>query len=214
MLAIVAHTARAEQAHHLMDTVGAAYMHIDDGTLGCNKNHVKVWTWLAEHCHTGWATVLEDDAQPIDDFTHQHQQALNAAPADTPAISWYLGRERPPHWQPNINRALKNATADDACWITTQPVLHAVAISIRHHHIPAMLTHIGKLPPRMPIDEAITHWLHNNGKMRCLYSVPSLVDHADGETLFRHPDKHPRTPGRKAHLTGTRTTWTPRTVTM
>jgi hypothetical protein len=45
-----------------METVGAAYISIDNGTLGCEGNHRKVWQWLNDHATTKWVVVLEDDA--------------------------------------------------------------------------------------------------------------------------------------------------------
>jgi hypothetical protein len=39
------------------------------------------------------------------------------------------------------------------------------------------------------------------------YTVPSLVDHADGPTLVQHRDSSVREPGRVAWKTGTRRKW-------
>ena len=93
MIGIVAHTARAEHAHTLMDQVGAAYISIDNGTLGCNGNHKQVWTWLNNHTDE-WAIVLEDDSLPTPDFRDQASQALKVTPS--PVVSFYLGKHHMP----------------------------------------------------------------------------------------------------------------------
>lgn len=214
MIGVVAHTARAEAAHTLMDTVQAAYLSMDDGTLGCNDNHKKVWAWLHNHReHHQWLTVLEDDAVPQPDFVYQLNNALAATDADV--VSTYLGRHHIPtlDWEVRKQQAIDAADNAGAHWIHSNHLLHAVAVSIRTTHTEAMWRHITKLPPMMPIDEALTHWILNNG-LTVAYTWPSLCDHADTPTLFRHHDKLPRPPGRIAYRTGTHTTWNSKAVTM
>lgn len=212
MIGIVAHTARAEQAHELMETVNAAYMNIDDGTLGCNGNHKQVWTWLNNHTDD-WAIVLEDDSLPSHDFRAQAQQALAVAPS--PVVSFYLGRHHIPTLdiERDKQQAITKAESADAHWITSRQLLHAVAVAIHKDHIQSMLTYINHLPDFFPIDEAISHWATST-MIDIGYTWPSLIEHADQPTLFRHHDKLPRTPGRVAYRTGRHTTWTDRAVTM
>lgn len=215
MLGIVAHTQRAPQAHQLMADTKAAYMNIDGGNhqLGCNANHKKVWTWLAQHCKDEWAIVLEDDAVPVKHFVEQTQAALAQAPS--PVVSLYFGKHHIPTLDIEVQKrqAVAKAQAADAHWITSRQLLHAVAIAIRTEHIADMLAHINTLPDFFPIDEAISHWTSNN-HIDAAYTWPSLVDHADQPTLFRHHDKMDRPPGRVAHLVGTRDQWTDKSVTL
>ena len=212
MIGIVAHTARLTQAEHLADLVAADYISVDDGTLGCNGNHKKVWTWLNNHTDE-WAIVLEDDSLPTPDFRDQASQALAVTPS--PVVSFYLGK----HHMPTLDierdkqQAITKAQAADAHWITSRQLLHAVAVAIHKDHIAAMLAHITQLPELFPIDEAITHWATSN-TIDVAYTWPSLVDHADHPTLFRHLDKLPRPPGRVAYTTGGHDTWTDRAVIM
>jgi len=213
LIGIVAHTKRAEQAHTLMDEVRAAYTHIDDGTLGCDRNHRRVWQWLLQHSTNEWCIVLEDDALPVEGFISQAEQALAVAPS--PVISFYLGRHHIPtlDWEQRKQQAIARADQADAHFITTNHLLHAVAVAIRTDAINSMQHHLNQMPDLFPIDEAITHWIQNTGQ-DVSYTWPSLADHADQPTLFRHRDKLPRPPGRIAYRTGTRTTWTDRAVTM
>ena len=113
MIGIVAHTARAEHAHTLMDQVGAAYTSVDNGTLGCNGNHKQVWTWLNNHTDE-WAIVLEDDSLPTPDFLHQATQALAVAPS--PIVSFYLGKHHIPTLdiEHHKQQAITKAQAADA----------------------------------------------------------------------------------------------------
>lgn len=207
-VAVVAHTARAEQAHQLQDTVRAAYLSMDNGALGCENNHRKAWAWLAGR-DTDWSIVLEDDAQPVTGFREQAAQALAAAP--TPIVSFYLGRLRPPHWQPQIEHAITKAQQENACYITSTHLLHAVAVAIKTEHIPDMLD-LTKNSIH-PWDYRVGAWAQYNWPQGGItYTNPSLVDHADTESIARHPDRKPRTPGRKAWTVGTRPTWTTKAV--
>ena len=209
MIGVVAHTARAEAAHRLMETVGAAYMSIDDGTLGCEKNHHKTWTWLAEHNRDEWCVVLEDDAIPVPQFTTQLASALDAAPASI--VSLYLGRKRPPHWQNAIDTATHNADQADACWITAPQLIHAVAVAIKTSLIPGMLELTGR--SIRPWDYAIGEYAQRNNEP-VLYTWPSLFEHADQPTVAKHRDREHRHPGRTAWKTGTRTIWNNTSVNM
>lgn len=205
MLAIVAHTKRAEQAHHLMETVGAAYMTIDNGTLGAERNHTKAWTWLRDNATDDWCIVLEDDAVPVTGFRHQLSEALQQAPTPT-VVSLYMGRKRPPHWQQHLKEATEKATNNpDVSWITGTHLLHAVGIAIKTDLVADMLTHTATT--RYPWDYRVAAWALTR-KHPIHYTWPSIVDHADQPTVTRHPDKMPRTPGRTAWMAAPRTTWT------
>lgn len=207
-IGVVAHLERADQAHKLMDALPAAYMSMDNGSLGCEANHRKAWTYLAGK-KTEWGVVLEDDALPVTNFREQAEQALAVAPS--PIVSFYLGRHRPPHWQSTIHQATDKASADDACFITSTHLLHAVAVAIRTDLIADMLTHTETSV--RPWDYAIAAWAVD-GDISVSYTWPSLVDHQDGPTVVKHPDGKARTPGRVAWRVGVRDTWTTTAVTM
>jgi len=207
-IAIVAHTARLEQADGLAAKVNANAVLVDDGTLGCNANHRRAWERLAEG-DSEWSLCMEDDALPVDGFNEQLEQVLAVAPS--PVVSLYLGRLRPPHWQHRIRNTLANT---DAHWLTAPALLHAVAVCIRTEILPLMLhgspTH-KPMDAHKPIDEAIGTYARRNG-IKVAYCNPSLVDHADQGTLIAHPDRQPRKPGRVAWRVGTRDMWTSSTA--
>ena len=212
-IAVVAHTARLEQAHHLANHVNANYISVDDGTLGCELNHRKCWLWHLENTTTEWCINLEDDAVPVENFPQQTHQALSAAPA--PIVSLYLGRHHIPtlDWEQRKQHAIAQADNNNAHWLTTNTLLHAVAVAIKRNVLHHIITHTMRLPDFLPNDEAITHYAMNN-RATIAYTWPSLADHADQPTLFKHHDKLPRPPGRVAYRTGTHQTWTDKAVTM
>lgn len=212
-IGIVAHQARADAAHELQTQAHAAYLSMDNGTLGCEGNHRKVWTYLSKQ-QTDWGVVLEDDALPTPGFNTQLDQALTAAP--TPIVGLYLGD--PSYWGndwPQRSNSIRHAAAQadhtDACFITTQHLIHGVGIAIHTDLIPDMLAHTQGT--KRPFDYAITDWC-NTTHLHISLTWPSLVDHADGPTLINHQDGRQRRKPRKAYRCGTRTEWTSKTVTM
>lgn len=209
-IGIVAHTARAARSHELMHGVGAAFCSIDNGNLGCGGNHRKVWRHLSKRfaAHKTWLVVLEDDAVPVEGFAEQLEAALNVHAA--PVVSLYLGRLRPPHYQYLIEPAVKRADEQDANFIVSPHVLHAVGLAIRSDLVADMLDNLDE---ELPIDEAIGEWV-NKRHYRCAYTYPSIVDHQDGETLLTHRDQQPREPGRVAWRFGVRDNWQNTTMEM
>jgi GR25 family glycosyltransferase involved in LPS biosynthesis len=193
------------QARQLSDAVGPAHIAIDDGALGCEGNHHRVWRQLS-HSDTTWTVVLEDDALPVDGFREQLGSVLAAAPA--PIVSLYLGRSRPPQWQQRIERATYAATVRDACFIVHSRLLHCVGVAIRTAMVGDMIDAIGGNACRgLPIDEAISAWARAN-RYGVAYTWPSLVDHANGPTVAFHRDRAPRNDlPRRAWRTGTRSHW-------
>jgi GR25 family glycosyltransferase involved in LPS biosynthesis len=178
-------------------------MHMDNGTLGCDKSHRKAWSYLSGK-NTDYSVVLEDDAVPVDGFRAQLEQVLTLTPE--PIVSLYLGRSRPQHFQPRIALATQNANRVDASFITASHLLHAVGVAIRTDLLPTIL-----LDNRSPIDEALTGWIRRE-QLHVAYTWPSIVDHRDEPTLVKHADGVPRNQHRTAWWCHTRDHWTDRAV--
>jgi len=210
MIGIVAHTARAEESHDLMETVAAAYLSVDDGSMGCEQNHFRTWKWLADHTNDDWCVVLEDDAQPIPGFTEHLAAGLEHAPS--PIVSLYRGHNvNNPAAEHTGLHATTKANQQNASWITSRLLLHAVAVAIRTELVTPMLDHITTI--RLPIDEAISHYAAKTRTM-VAYTHGSLVDHADTPSVItKHRDKLPRPPGRVAYQLGA-PQWTDKAVTL
>jgi hypothetical protein len=190
---VVAHHTRRRMADQLAAQTDATYVSVDDGTVGANVNHQKVWTYLA-NLDTEWSLCLEDDAVPVGGFTVHTAAALTHAPA--PIISFYLGTGRPPHWQNRISDAVAKADVNQTAWIMSTHLLHAVAVAARTELIPGMLTYLARRR-YYPIDEAITQWARRTNQP-IAYTHGSLVDHMDGPTIERHRDGQPRLEARHA----------------
>lgn len=212
-IGVVSHIKREAMATQLASDVEADFPpFIDDGTLGCEGNHRRVWTALAD-TDSEWCLVLEDDALPVQGFRTQVAAALTATPTDV--VSLYLGTGRPVWFemggrgsaqrlQPLIARTLDTT---QACYLTAPKLFHAVAVAIRTPLVPSMLRHTEHSPK--PIDFAIGDWCISEGHT-VAYTHPSLVDHLDEDTVItKHHDGEPRLQPRKAHRIGKRTTWHP-----
>jgi hypothetical protein len=198
-IAVVGHTSRLAMIETLAAAVEPAFITIDDGTLGCTKNHRCAWEALQRN-DRGWVVVLEDDAVPAAGFRDQLDQALAVAPS--PVVSLYLGRSRPRRPQAAIAELVRNGC--DACWIVADEGFHAVGIALRGDCIGAMLH---AAPMFLPIDKA-TGMAARRLRVSVAYTWPSLIDHADTEpAITAHPDGQPREPGRAAWRAGGRDTW-------
>lgn len=206
-IVIVSHQSRRDMAQHLADRVMADHIFEDNGNLGCEANHRQAWEWHQHNTPEGWAVVLEDDAEPINNFRAELNRALAAAPTDI--VSLYLGRQRPfGGWQSRIRLATTEAKRTGAHWIRSNHCLHAVAIAIRTDLLPTL-----QLNTNLVADDAITAWAQHH-RHDIAYSWPSLVNHNDGQSITEHRDRRPRTPGRIAWATGTRRRWNSRTIEM
>lgn len=202
-IAIVAHKDRAVMAEKLASEVAADHVSLDNGNRGAGANHRAAWAWHVAH-PADWAVTLEDDAIPCKDFRQQVTAALEQAPAHV--VSLYLGRSRPQGWQDTIERALKRAALQRACFITDKHSLHAVGMATSRRTIQMMLYAL-TLYSVYPPDEAISLYTYRN-QIDVAYTVPSLVDHADETSLIEG-----RMPcGRVAWKWGTRRKWTSETV--
>lgn len=183
---VVGHHARRQQAEALTSAIGA-HLLIDGGNHGANWNHRRAIEWAAEQpCRV---VVLEDDALPVEGFTEKVTDWLVRFPDDM--LSFYLGTGRPPQYQKEIADWLIVADKSRADFITLQRLIHGVCYSIPPQHLNRVLSrwHSSK-----PADYAVGDaW---GGSV--IYPCYSLVDHADGEPVERHPDSAPRTERRRA----------------
>lgn len=208
-IGIVAHSARVERAHALFDAVKADYCNVDDGTLGCAGNHLKVLGELAGY-DTGWSVVLEDDAEPVSAFRVEIAQAVRHTPA--PVIGLYLGTGNPSgQVQRQMRAALMTAQRRNLAWITADCLIGSVGYAIRTSLIEAMLPELvetlGAAEQRYARVEyplAVSRWAQN-WEMPICYTVPSLVDHADDTPIGYGPDE--ARSERRAWSCGTRQNW-------
>lgn len=217
-IGVVAHHTRHDRASRLADLVSAEMVALDEtGGLGAGSNHEVAYEWLAESGQP-WSVLLEDDAMPVKNFRQQLGAVLAASP--TPLLSLYLGRGRPPHWQPSIAQVITS----DAHFLLGGELLHHVAVAIRTPLIPALLAFIradsGYSSRKIPIDEAVGRWARA-AAIPVGYAHPSIVnhDHTLETVIRRHVSQHRGETGkrgrreqRKAWAFGTRQSWTSSTA--
>lgn len=195
---IVAHTARASQALRLAENLGAQ-IHWDDGSLGEWGNHRRALETAALSDATH-AVILQDDALPVPGFASHVEVAIKQFP-DNP-ISFYLGTSRPPNWQRFLRYAVIEADETNASWLSCSELLHGVAIALPVKDIRELLRWASTLD--LPYDERLGAWYRLQGR-QVMYTWPSLVDHADENTLIAHADGQTREAPRKAWRVGTPT---------
>ncbi|MBY4585244.1 hypothetical protein K6M48_12640 [Enterobacter hormaechei] len=183
---VVGHHSRTGHAQRLAALLDA-HLLIDDGSHGANWNHRRALEWASEQ--TCRVVVVEDDAMPVDLFFTPVTSWLKRFPDSL--ISFYLGTGRPPQYQIQIAERLIVADKTQADYITLPRLIHGVCYSVPPEHVHRVLS---RWDNSKPADYAVGDaW---GGSV--IYPCYSLVDHADGEPVERHPDSAPRTERRRA----------------
>lgn len=183
---VVGHHARREQAEKLAESL-AAYLLVDEDDFGANWNHRRALEWAAGQ--NNLVVVVEDDALPVEGFQALATEWLSRFPDSL--ISFYLGTGRPPQYQLEIATKLIAADRERADHITMQRLVHAVCYSVPPKLLPKVLAcwDVSK-----PADYAVGDAC--GGPV--IYPCNSLVDHADGLPVEKHPDRQPRRERRRA----------------
>lgn len=179
--AVVGHHTRRAQAEALAERLSAT-LFVDELTLGANFNHLRALNWGATL--TGHLIVVEDDALPVEGF----EAAAEAWIADHPddLTSFYLGTGIPLHYQPRIAAQLAEVDAGTRECVSFGTLLSAVAYAIPCSAV-ATLKHNPRGVPDITFG---TTWFKTHHRP-ILYTVPSLVDHTDGESIAQPNNRHP-----------------------
>ncbi|MEG6036106.1 hypothetical protein [Enterobacter kobei] len=183
---VVGHHSRTGHAQRLAALLDA-HLLIDDGNYGANWNHRRALEWASEQ--TCRVVVVEDDAMPVDLFFTPVTSWLKRFPDSL--ISFYLGTGRPPQYQIQIAERLILADKTQADYITLPRLIHGVCYSVPPQHIERVLS---RWDSSKPADYAVGDAYGG----AVVYPCYSLVDHADGESVERHPDAAPRAERRRA----------------
>lgn len=181
-VAVIGHHSRQAQAEHLTATLNGR-LFLDEAEHGARWNHDRALQW--GRALQGHLLVVEDDAIPSPLFLEHATQWVQNNPDDL--TSYYLGTGYPPSYQPQIERLL--AKAVDRIHLPT--LIHAVAYSIPCRRIPS----VGPGKADLALGKA---WRQATGRP-ILYTVPSLVDHADTDSI---QNAGHRTLPRRAHRIG------------
>ena len=183
---MVGHHSRTGDAQRLAALLDA-HLLIDDGNHGANWNHRRALEWASEQ--TCRVVVVEDDAMPVDLFFTSVTSWLNRFPESL--VSFYLGTGRPPQYQMQVAERLIVADKTRSDFITLPRLIHGVCYSVPPQHIERVLS---RWDSSKPADYAVGDAYGG----AVVYPCYSLVDHADGEPVERHPDSAPRTERRRA----------------
>ncbi|CAM4402254.1 Glycosyltransferase [Citrobacter portucalensis] len=184
--AVIGHHSRYKQVSRLAELLGDVLL-IDSGDHGANWNHRRALEWASwQDCRV---VIIEDDALPVSNFVERVSEWLNRFPETL--VSFYLGTGRPPQYQMQIAERLIVADKTRADFIMLPRLIHGVCYSVPHQHIERVLS---RWDSSKPADYAVGDAYGG----AVVYPCYSLVDHADGEPVERHPDSSPRTERRRA----------------
>ena len=185
--AVVGHHSRRESATKLARSLNAA-LAMDEGGTGSLRNHDLAWM-MAYNPDADWIVVLEDDAILLNDFERHVQEALQHVPRDG-AVSFYTGTGQPFRYP--VSAAVKKALRRGASWLRANSLYWGPAVALPVHHVQPMLRFVKDID--RPYDQRLGLYLLAN-RYPCFYTMPSLVDHQDGESLIQASDRT-----RKAHV--------------
>lgn len=174
----------------IIDPVG------DGSERSATDNHVRAM--LSVGPTDDWVVILEDDADPIDDFQSVLRAQLSEAPTPS-VVSLYLGQGRPKMIQKSLGLAI-NGLPDTTSWLKSSSLHWGVGVCIPGDLVDSVAEYA--LSSSRPWDQAVGLWAMTNN-VPVLYTWPSLVDHIDEETTIVHADGQEREPGRKAWRVGT-----------
>ena len=192
-IAICAHVARTRQALALAVQMRAPVA-MDDGTWGSNANHDRAFQYAYDaNPDSDWCLLVEDDAIPV--TPGRITDCLANCPTD--AASLYLGTSYPRWEQPRVTRGMRYD------WIIADIFLHGVAMAVRTHRVPTMLTDAQAITA--DADRRYGLALQLQG-VKVSHTTRSLFDHRDEHTLIHHDDGKGRTLPRVARMRADNTT--------
>lgn len=207
LIGVVAHRSRLRMAEALAEKTQAQVLNVDqtnasnqdDSVTACAANHLTVLRRLQSMvAGDTWCIILEDDAQPIDDFRVHAAAALKHAP--THLVGFYIGRAG------NIE-ALQTAQSLDRAWVMADYMISAVAYAVRADILTDLLADYPRYGPTPTPEVRFTDWCRSKGWWFC-YTVPSLVDHNDGDSLiFTENNTYEIRQMRKAWRVGVANNW-------
>lgn len=182
---IVGHHSRIDWIEQLQDAIPGAAAIIDNADEGAHAGHRKaleVAQAAGERC-----IIIEDDAIPVVGFMQLAEQWCDKFPDNL--ISFYLGTGRPVSWQARVDDALERTAGP---FIILPRLIHGVCYSIPTAHVERVLKRM------QDSDDGADFAIGRAWGRSVIYPVESLVEHRDGLSVERHPDREPRTERRVA----------------
>lgn len=193
---VVGHHSRREMAQRLADMLDA-HLLIDEGDNGANANHRRAIEWASQQdCRV---VIMEDDALLLPGFTDSVREWVTRFPDSL--ISFYLGTGRPPQYQQQIAASLIDADKRRGDYIMMDRLIHGVCYS-------PPVSGLSRIMQNWNCTKAADYAVGDALGGKVIYPCYSLVDHADGVTVERHPDNQPRVERRRAWRLALFPAWT------
>lgn len=172
---IVAHHSRGNRAYALARLLNAEVL-LDVENQGARWNHIRALKRAAKREEP--TVIVEDDAVPGVGFRRLATEWVERYP--TKLVSFYLGTSVPVNEQATIPGLLAAADAVGADHLQFRRLRHGVAYSVPWHWIDSVLA---ELPDTGSVDADIGIAWEKLTRSSVIHTVPSLVDHLDGETV-------------------------------
>lgn len=186
---IMAHPVRTEAAERVQAALDRDVEIIYDTEPEPSKDPRQRWSngkraWEAHDPGADYHLVIQDDAIVCEDLLAGLEEALDVLGPEG-LVSAYTGTGRPDQY--NVRRGLRHAAEKGHSWMPTKSLCWGVAIIAPTPTIGDMLrwcSHSSK--SRMNYDMRVGRYYRDVLGWRTWYTVPSLVDHAEGPSLVGH----------------------------
>lgn len=127
--------------------------------------------WLSIDRNAEYGLVLQDDAIVCDNFIKKAEKYLNGSDY---IFSFFAGKLL----ASRINKAIR----EDKNYVIAGMIFNEVALCMKTKHIEKMVEFCDSRNAQN--DQEITKWARLSN-IDIFYTVPSLVDHRDGESIYR-----------------------------
>lgn len=186
---IMAHPIRRESAERVAASLDRDVPIVYDTVEEPSKDPRQRWAngrraWEAHDPGADYHMVIQDDALACEDLLAGLEAALDVVGPEG-LVSAYTGTGRPDQY--HVRKALRHAVEKGHAWMPTKSLCWGVAIIAPTATIPDMLkwcSHSSKA--KLNYDMRIGRYYRDVLGWRTWYTVPSLVDHAEGPSLVGH----------------------------
>lgn len=139
---------------------------------------------MAHDPSADWHLVLQDDSKPSPDLLEALEGALENL-GEAGVLSCYVGRGRP--HASKVSKAVSRTLQEGWSWMSLPDLLWGVAVAVPVHTIEPMVRWCSK--PKfdtVKYDAKLNRYYSDVRRWRTWYTIPSLVDHQDEDSLVGH----------------------------
>jgi GR25 family glycosyltransferase involved in LPS biosynthesis len=159
------------------DSYVARTIFMSAGERGCAKSHIVAWRMCAERTDGKPLLVLEDDAEPSQDFSKIFAQCMETLPGDADIL--YLGYSQAAPWRRQVSPVLVEA---EYVWTTVAYLIWPRCAAY----------FLEQLPINQPVDNWMACMCADN-KIKSYCVAPKIVRQAgewNKDSDIRHSDEH------------------------